>query len=145
MADREKVHGTEDNAECGNGEKNEEQINAKSGFKEEDGTAKEEADGKDEELSSDDMTQKIHKTTEKSKRLQDNLMQSLKEKANSSDSHGPDGEVEIGAHVESKAVSDYNNRLDGESVLRSELIKYRALLRRKKKKRSIKFNDFTSL
>jgi len=49
---REKVHGTEENLEWGIGEKNEEQIDAESGFEEEDRTTKEEADGEDEDLSS---------------------------------------------------------------------------------------------
>jgi len=45
-------------------------------------------------------------------------MQSLKEEANRGDLDGPDGEVEIDAHAESKAVGDYENSSDGDIIAR---------------------------
>uniref|UniRef100_UPI00358FC7D0 golgin subfamily A member 6-like protein 25 n=1 Tax=Myxine glutinosa TaxID=7769 RepID=UPI00358FC7D0 len=101
---KEKVHGTQGNPESGILEKNE-QIDAESGCDKEDGTAKEEADGEDEELSSYQMTQEIQPSTDIVKCLQGNLMQSLEEEMNRSGSDGHGGEVEIGAQAKSKAVN----------------------------------------
>uniref|UniRef100_UPI00358F9742 protein FAM133-like n=1 Tax=Myxine glutinosa TaxID=7769 RepID=UPI00358F9742 len=129
---KEKVHGTQGKPESGILEKRE-QIDAESGCDKEDGTAKEEAYGEDEELSSYQMTQEIQPSTDIVKCLQGNLMQSLEEEMNRSGSDGHVGEVEIGAHAKSKAVTDCDNRSDGESRPRLKVNKNRAFCRKKNK------------